>query len=80
MKNPLTKIGVRIIYTILVISCSITNSTDHVLICTGQYAKAYHKDYKSEKSYCKGLRACRASIKRIEKSKITTRHACGYCW
>lgn len=70
-----------IVLIIFILGCGETKSTDNVLICTGRYSKAYHKDYSNSVFYCKGLRACKGEINRVERSKIQAeRRACGYCW
>lgn len=51
------------------------------LICTGPYAKSYHKDHASRDEYCRGLKSCRSDIKRLsaEEAKKLRPDPCDYC-
>jgi len=57
--------------------CESDNVENTVYICTGQYAKAYHKSRN-----CRGLGNCRGDIKQvsIEEAKRMERTPCGYCY
>lgn len=57
--------------------CEDDNVESSVYICTGQYAKAYHKSRN-----CRGLGNCRGDIKQvsIEEAKRMGRTPCGYCY
>jgi hypothetical protein len=57
--------------------CEGDNVESSVYICTGQYAKAYHKSRN-----CRGLGNCRGDIKQvsIEEAKRMGRTPCGYCY
>jgi len=70
--------------SIILISCtknndnisSSVNNSDMVYVCTGPYAKAYHKD-----KDCKGLTNCSKEIKTISlnETQQMKRYSCRYC-
>jgi len=49
-----------------------------VLICTGNSAYAYHKEY------CRGLKRCSREVIRVSKKEAVEQYgmkkACGYCY
>lgn len=57
--------------------CEGNNVENMVYICTGQYAKAYHRSSK-----CSGLGNCKANIKQISlaEAKKMGRTPCGKCY
>ena len=66
---------IPLILLFFLFSCN--NSSGKVYICTGIYAKAYHK-----KLNCEGLGNCKGEIKTVtlEEAKNMRRTPCGYCY
>ena len=67
---------------ILPFSEQTTPAAGYYLICTGKYSKSYHKDYKSPNQYCRGLKACKAEIKRLPADQAKTKRSdpCDFCF
>ncbi len=55
----------------------VTNASGDVYVCTGPYAKKYHKV-----KTCKGLKNCSGEIKQISKEKAEAdgKTACKLCY
>lgn len=67
------KLRLLVIAQLFLLSC--TQSS--VFICTGRYAKAYHKN-----SECRGILSCKSDIKELSKDEAIkmSRTPCGYCY
>jgi len=63
---------------VLLLAVSACSNPDNVIICTGQYAHAYHK----VGGNCKGMRACKGDLKTITKDEAIKEgyHACKFCY
>lgn len=59
------------------VATSQVSEQTQVYVCTGAYAKRYHK-----RSSCRGLNACKGDIVKTTVSKATQngRTKCGYCY
>lgn len=74
------------LFLILLLSChtdnksntsNVSNTSNMVYICTGRYARAYHKT-----TDCRGIRACKAGIRTVtlEEAQKMGRTPCRYCY
>lgn len=65
-----------LLFTFIILSATCFAGNE-VYVCTGKYAKAYHKT-----EDCKGIKSCKAAVKKVtlEKAKNMKRTACKYCY
>lgn len=84
MEKPKSKKAVVIMLVVVlvailspVIIINIQRHSDKVYVCTGRYAKAYHRN-----TYCEGLDNCSGDIICIDKKEAIEdgKHPCGYCY
>lgn len=55
---------------------------EYNLICTGEYSKSYHRNYRNSNQYCRGLKSCRAEIIRLSsaEAKELRSDPCNFCY
>jgi hypothetical protein len=71
----------KLLFAVLLLLVS-KNYEPHHLICTGKYSKSYHKDYKYDDDYCKGLKSCKADIIRLPRVQAISLRSdpCDFCY
>lgn len=67
----------KLLFLLFLLPALSFSDSNTVYICTGKYAKAYHKS-----TDCRGMKACKGETKTVtlEQAQKMGRTPCGYCY